>query len=378
MSRDVLIMRVCLVAAAAAFSAPFPASAAETQFPPSGRVVVVANDAKVQIANEDPRPIATATVVDYSRINPPWLWVEDLWGWVRQADVVLLEQAEEHYTQIIKAAKAADQPIGVALHQRGIARLASGQPKKALVDFDAAVKAGYAVANVDVNRGYAIAELGRRDDAIEAFTKAIAKDPNNGLAYDARAVQLTAKDFLEAALSDADRAVELASLQPRVWYNRGFIRQQNGDFADALADYNAVLKLSPRNVEAVANRAYCLKRLGRFKAAADDYKQALEIKPGLAVAQNDYAWLLATCPQSAIRDSKLAIEAAEKAVNLTGRKNGSFLDTLAAAYASAGRWEDAITTAEQAVGELSGADQYAADQRLGLYREKKPFVEPRR
>jgi hypothetical protein len=67
------------------------------------------------------------------------------------------------------------------------------------------------------------------------------------------------------------------------------------------------------------------------------------------VAMNNVAWLLATCPNSDVRDGMRAVRIAEGAVALTSRRNRDLLDTLAAAYAEAGRFDQAINSMREAV-----------------------------
>lgn len=371
MQRPIPILLTTLAFAFIAVPKDVPAQ----QFGTKGRVIVISPEAKVQIAGKQSRPVATATVHSYSRTNGPWLWVDALWGWLNKNDVVPLDRAEDHYTEIIRSQKAANQPAGVALHQRGIARLALGKPQDALSDFEAAIQDGYGTANVEINRGNALVALGKADNAIEAFTAAIAKSPNNGYAFHARAAQLANEDFLDAALADAEKAVELLPKEAHIWVGRGVVRQKLGKYEEAIADFSKAIQLSPRYSQALSNRAYCLKKTSDFVTAARDYQAAIEINPNLAAAYNDYAWLRATCRKSAIRDAAAAVRLAEKAVDLTDRKNPQYLDTLAAAYAAQGDFEKAIATAEDAVANLDGADQFAADQRLQRYRENKSYIE---
>src|ERR1019366_4434369 len=65
-------------------------------------------------------------------------------------------------------------------------------------------------------------------------------------------------------------------------------------------------------------------------------------------ALNNLAWMLASHPDPTIRNGKEAVELAERACRLTDNGQPFFLGTLAAAYAEAGRFNDAITTAEKA------------------------------
>lgn len=87
------------------------------------------------------------------------------------------------------------------------------------------------------------------------------------------------------------------------------------------------------------------------------------------------ARLLATCPDDKARDGKRAVEYATTACERTGWKDPMYLDTLAAAYAEAGQFEEAVRYQTRALEDptLKGDLRKAARQRLELYRQKKPF-----
>jgi Flp pilus assembly protein TadD len=91
------------------------------------------------------------------------------------------------------------------------------------------------------------------------------------------------------------------------------------------------------------------------------------------------AWMLATCGDISFRDPNRAIELAEQACRLTDYAKPGMLDVLAAAYAAAGRFSDAVTTAEKAL-ELSrtkGEEEIAQNiqMRLFLYKRNLPYIE---
>jgi tetratricopeptide (TPR) repeat protein len=92
------------------------------------------------------------------------------------------------------------------------------------------------------------------------------------------------------------------------------------------------------------------------------------------------AWILATHPDAVIRNESKAIRFAERAVALTGHRDAKALDTLAAAYASAGRFDRAAATAQEALSRASGApggrQAVLIRRRLELYRQSRPYREP--
>src|SRR5207249_10415894 len=94
-------------------------------------------------------------------------------------------------------------------------------------------------------------------------------------------------------------------------------------------------------------------------------------------ALNNLAWILATNPGDDLRDGPEAVRLAERACELTQRREPVLLGTLAAAYAETGRFTDAVTTAQKAIELAAAAGQKeVADknrQLLELYRADKPF-----
>ena len=89
--------------------------------------------------------------------------------------------------------------------------------------------------------------------------------------------------------------------------------------------------------------------------------------------------MLATHPDPQVRDPQLAIRLAARAVELTSHEQPALLDVLAAAYAAAGRFDQAVATANAALNLLRGADSREAaaslKQRLALYEQARPYIE---
>ena len=118
--------------------------------------------------------------------------------------------------------------------------------------------------------------------------------------------------------------------------------------------------------------------LFRSKAGAiDQYHEILRIAPDSIEALNNLAWILATCPDTSLRDGQQAVQLAERACNATGFKETVPIGTLAAAYAEAGQFDSAVATAQRACdhARLWHESELAQKNKelLELYRAGKPY-----
>lgn len=121
-----------------------------------------------------------------------------------------------------------------------------------------------------------------------------------------------------------------------------------GDKANAAKHFEAALALQPDHAESHCGLASLLLGENKHAEACQHYREALKTEPDELSALNNLAWVLSTTTDEALRDGKAAIPSAERAAELTQLKQPVILKTLAAAYAAAGRFDDAISTAESA------------------------------
>ena len=94
---------------------------------------------------------------------------------------------------------------------------------------------------------------------------------------------------------------------------------------------------------------------------------------------NNLAWILAANPDATLRNGAEAVALAERACKLTDYKEGVFVGTLAAAYAEAGRFPEAVSSAERARSLALAAGQKDIARKnlelLELYRADRPYHE---
>jgi Flp pilus assembly protein TadD len=187
-------------------------------------------------------------------------------------------------------------------------------------------------------------------------------------------------DFSQAQ----DVLQQLLALQPNDvlhHYHMALVRYKQNDPQAAerelsLAADGAPPTLAPQLQWQLANLAL---RRGDVDASLPHLREAARLNPNFGPAMQNLAWILATHPDAAKRDSSEAVQLAERANELSGKQMPEVLDTLAAAYASAGRFDDARAAETEAL-KLSGPANQSElvaqfRQRLKLYEQNQPFVD---
>lgn len=209
-----------------------------------------------------------------------------------------------------------------------------------------------------------------------------------------------AKEF-DQGLEHSEIALRLGSENPNLRRARAMVFLERGDPATALTETDAGLALIAK-INADPHHPYgnigdeflsefqfirgnSLQAMGRLQDARDSLAEAVRLDEKNTGAQNNLAWLLATSPVDHVRDGKQAIVHATAACELTRWKAPGTLDTLAAAYAEAGDFDNALKWQAEAITQFSaisakqdgegGDDPDGYHSRLDLYRAGKPVRE---
>jgi len=212
------------------------------------------------------------------------------------------------------------------------------------------------------------------DDAAQTIT-----DPVQGESIWQHARKI-AEDFYKQ--KDYDRIIEVLnhviSLSPDLeepYYGRARAWFRKSEYERSISDLTKVTELYPKSHKAYFYRALAEESLGRYEQAISDLNRFIEMRPDLPAGHNSLAWILATCPKDELRNGDRAIEEAKKAVKL--KLYSKHLDTLAAAYAEAGQYQEAVSTQKRAISlvekEEKGKDLDELEKRLRYYQDGKPW-----
>jgi len=183
------------------------------------------------------------------------------------------------------------------------------------------------------------------------------------------------KGDLDTAIADFTQAIQMYPKSAVAYNGRGLAYGKKGDFDKAIADFSQAVLLDPTDAPGFYNRALAYQNKGDYVNAIADNKQTIQLVPKIPDGYNNLAWILATCPEASLRDGKKAVESATKACELSGWKNPNYIDTLAAACAEAGDFDNAVKWETQFLQtpNLSADDAADAKTHLALYQAHQPF-----
>lgn len=257
---------------------------------------------------------------------------------------------------------------------------------------------------------------GQQLDALAAddFLVAVRHSPNNWRHRHNHAIALAMRGDYRAAIAQLNKAIELNPSYANAYFNRGELHFELQNFEAAELDYTAAIE-QQQDAQFYNGRAHCRFLLENYQQALEDYQHASRQEADNATFLTDWAdacqflgywdqanqayraaiaadknyarayqnvgWLMATCPDKRLRNHELALSAAQKALALSGKRSVEVLETLAAATAAMGRFEQAHELQAEAVqvakaqSDTTAADMQEYQHRLELYRQGQTYLQ---
>jgi tetratricopeptide (TPR) repeat protein len=248
--------------------------------------------------------------------------------------------------------------------------------------------------------------------AEQHYKKSLQIKPDFSDSFGGLGVILLEKGQSEKAIEYFNRTIQIQGekVEPYVYNNLGRALQAQGKLDSALANYNKALQINHDNPKAHFNLAILLFSQKKYDLALDHLFQsmqlapeipytyfhigktymakkklekavqflskAIELKPDWFAPVNILARVLVAYPESKVHDPQKAIRYAIRACELTDYKNASTLDTLSVCYASAGRFSEALNTAQKAmeIARISNQKRLidSLNDRINIYKSKEP------
>jgi protein O-mannosyl-transferase len=261
----------------------------------------------------------------------------------------------------------------------GVALLQTGRSDDAIAHCRKAVELAPSDANYLYNLGNALDSKGQGDEAVVHYRKALEINPDFADAHNNLGALLADRGRLDEAIVHYRKAIEINPQYGSAFFNLGNAFAGQARWDDAVAAYEGGLKIAPGRLEARVNLGLILYQRGSTAQAIAQWAEVIRSQPDNASALNHLAWALASSPEASVRDGRQAVELAERAAKLTGGNDPNILDTLAATYAEAGRFSDALQTAhtalKSATQQNNGTLAESIKAKMGLYEAGKPFRE---
>jgi len=213
-------------------------------------------------------------------------------------------------------------------------------------------------------------EQGDAAGAADLFAQALELSPESVPAMVGLAASSERLGAIGKALELYERAVRSAprDVPARMGLGAMYLGYARPD--DALREFRAVIDVVPAYPRAYLGAATCLRSLSRYRDATEVLRAGLARSPDDLTLLNLWALTLATAPDDHVRDGAGAVALAER-VSAASPEGYEFRATLAAAYAEAGRFEDALRESGRAeAGAAAVHDETSAAEqrrRSGLY-----------
>ena len=267
----------------------------------------------------------------------------------------------------------ATQLISWSLNRRGQVYADAGKPELADADFEEALHFDPSNWRALHNRGVSYAVAGKFAEAFDDFNRVIETNPKFAKAYANRATLFVQAGDLKSAEQDYKKACKLDCKLVSARLGLARACHLSGRWDEALEHFTAAAKLDPENPGILCSRGDLLADMGKYADAIASYALAIEVKPSFGHAYRNGAWLLATCPDEQFRDPENAILGAKQALETEYGERHVALDTLAAALASAGQFDEAVSTLEEAIELAPSAIRADYVARVKLYKTGQPF-----
>lgn len=256
-----------------------------------------------------------------------------------------------------------------------------GEIDKAIAHLKEALRLKPDYVHAHFNLGNVLAARGQLDRGVHHLRRAARLQPNHAEALNNLGYALASLGRFDEAIRELRRALTVNQDYADARRNLGRALASRGDIVEAIDHLRHALRLEPDSTESHRSLGAILVDIGQATEALRHWEEAIRLEPDSLESLSGLAWILATHPEPAIRRPERAVILASKAAGLARDRNPIVLDTLAAALASAGRFDQAVATARMALDAATAAAdaELAAGirARVNRYLQRNPYLELR-
>jgi tetratricopeptide (TPR) repeat protein len=170
------------------------------------------------------------------------------------------------------------------LNNEGVALYKLGKLEEAISCYDKALMANPVLAQAWCNKGLALYEIGRIEESVICLDKALEIKPEYKEAWHYKGLALLKIGKQQEAISCFDEALHIDPKDATAWFNRGSALFDLGRLNDSISCYERALEIDPKLLQAWNDKGLCLHKLGRSKEAITCYDNALNLDHRFAVA----------------------------------------------------------------------------------------------
>jgi tetratricopeptide (TPR) repeat protein/tRNA A-37 threonylcarbamoyl transferase component Bud32 len=218
-----------------------------------------------------------------------------------------------------------------------------GRVEESLLAYDRALALGDRNAWVWARKGRALRLLRRMDEALACYDRALALDPRYAWAWKGRGIVLERVGRLAEALEAHHTAASIDPADVWNWYNQAEVLMEMGEADRALVLLSRALETDPRHANSWAKRGQILRAQRRYSEAVDAYRSAVSIDPSFAWAHNGLGLAL-----KALGETSEAVLSFRRAVRSAPREVWYWYN-LAETLVETQQYDEALGPAQQAV-----------------------------
>ena len=235
----------------------------------------------------------------------------------------------------------------------------SGRIDDAIREYQAALKITPESPLARNNLGSAFLKQGKVAEAIQEFRRVLSHHPQSFTGHFNLAGALLRTGRATEAIAEYEKVLAIKPDFAQAHLALGHALMRAERLPEAIAQFKITVQLQPGNAHARNSLATAFAANQQWGEAIRCWRETLEIDPNNVAAQSGLAWTLATAPDPAVRNGAEALAISQRLSQTTEASNPTILRVLAAAYAEAGRFPEAIETTERGI--ALATSQYRSD-----------------